>query len=79
MFKPAIFFQWQVTALRALTHWLYVGTSLGSLVVVDALSMRPATIFRPYQVSVRLIIELIENVFRLNHPLVYHKTTISTS
>lgn len=37
---------------------LYIGTTWGCLVVVEASSLRPITVFRPYEDEVRLILPL---------------------
>lgn len=37
---------------------LYIGTTWGCLVVVEASSLRPITVFRPYEEEVRLILPL---------------------
>ena len=48
----------QVSALNVCGRELYVGTSWGCIVVADASSMRPITVFRPYQDEVRAILTL---------------------
>ena len=40
---------------------LYIGTQWGCLVVVEASSLRPITVFRPYEDEVRLILPLNDN------------------
>ncbi|XP_063703322.1 leucine-rich repeat serine/threonine-protein kinase 1 isoform X2 [Culicoides brevitarsis] len=48
----------QVTAMTVLNNELYVGTTWGCVIVVEKQTMRPITIFRPYQDDVRCIIAL---------------------
>lgn len=42
----------QVTALCTLRGELYVGTAWGCIIVADAASLRPLTVFRPYEEDV---------------------------
>lgn len=48
----------QVTALAVLNSELYVGTTWGCVIIVEKDTMRPVTIFRPFQDDVRCIIAL---------------------
>lgn len=48
----------QVTAITVLNNELYVGTTWGCVIVAEKQTMRPITIFRPYQDDVRCIIAL---------------------
>ncbi|CAB3231871.1 unnamed protein product [Arctia plantaginis] len=48
----------RVTALCALRGELYVGTAWGCVIVADAASLRPLTVFRPYEEDVSVIIPL---------------------
>uniref|UniRef100_A0A2A4KB68 Protein kinase domain-containing protein n=1 Tax=Heliothis virescens TaxID=7102 RepID=A0A2A4KB68_HELVI len=48
----------RVTALCALRGELYIGTAWGCVIVADATSLRPLTVFRPYEEDVRVIIPL---------------------
>ncbi|XP_063898871.1 uncharacterized protein LOC135119114 [Helicoverpa armigera] len=50
--------QQAVTALCALRGELYIGTAWGCVIVADATSLRPLTVFRPYEEDVRVIIPL---------------------
>ncbi|KAJ8705805.1 hypothetical protein PYW08_012851 [Mythimna loreyi] len=48
----------RVTALCALRDELYIGTAWGCVIVADAASLRPLTVFRPYEEDVQVIIPL---------------------
>ncbi|CAH0730719.1 unnamed protein product, partial [Brenthis ino] len=48
----------RVTALAALGEEVYVGTAWGCVVVAHAASLRPLTVFRPYEEEVRAIVPL---------------------
>ncbi|XP_053686186.1 leucine-rich repeat serine/threonine-protein kinase 1 isoform X3 [Sabethes cyaneus] len=48
----------QVSALAALGGELYVGTTWGCIIIVEKQSLRPVTIFRPFEEDVRCIIPL---------------------
>ncbi|GBP27199.1 hypothetical protein EVAR_15972_1 [Eumeta japonica] len=48
----------QVRALCAFRSQLYAGTAWGCVVVADAATLRPVTVFRPYENEVRAIISL---------------------
>ena len=41
-------------------HKLYIGTSWGCLIIAEAYSMRPITVFRPYSEEVQAIIPVTE-------------------
>lgn len=45
----AIVWLFQVTSLALQGQELYIGTAWGCLVVVEASSLRPITVFRPYE------------------------------
>ncbi|XP_045540793.1 leucine-rich repeat serine/threonine-protein kinase 1 [Papilio machaon] len=47
-----------ITAMCALRGEVYVGTAWGCIVVADAASLRPLTVFRPYEEEVRAMIPL---------------------
>ncbi|XP_052745709.1 leucine-rich repeat serine/threonine-protein kinase 1 isoform X2 [Bicyclus anynana] len=49
----------QVTALCTLGDEVYVGTAWGCVVVAHAASLRPLTVFRPYEEEVRAIVPLL--------------------
>ncbi|XP_069363530.1 leucine-rich repeat serine/threonine-protein kinase 1 isoform X1 [Maniola hyperantus] len=49
----------QVTALCILGEEVYVGTAWGCIVVAHAASLRPLTVFRPYEEEVRAIVPLV--------------------
>jgi hypothetical protein len=51
----------QVTSLTLQGQELYIGTTWGCLVVVEASSLRPITVFRPYEDEVRLILPLSDD------------------
>ncbi|XP_050691737.1 leucine-rich repeat serine/threonine-protein kinase 1-like isoform X4 [Eriocheir sinensis] len=48
----------QVTAMAVCGSEVYVGTTWGCVVVAEAESMRPITVFRPYENEVRAIVPL---------------------
>ncbi|CAG0890372.1 unnamed protein product [Darwinula stevensoni] len=48
----------QVTSLCIMERELYVGTTWGCVIVADAGSMTPLTVFRPYEEDVRVIVPL---------------------
>lgn len=48
----------QVTSLAVLNEELYIGTTWGCIIIVERLSLRPITIFRPYEEEVRSIVPL---------------------
>ena len=41
-------------------HKLYIGTSWGCLIIAEAYSMRPITVFRPYSEEVQAILPITE-------------------
>ncbi|XP_049858112.1 leucine-rich repeat serine/threonine-protein kinase 1 isoform X1 [Schistocerca gregaria] len=49
----------QVTSLAILNSELYIGTTWGCIVVAELSTMRPITVFRPYEEEVRAIIPLV--------------------
>jgi len=55
-FTPFAFIQ--VTSLAVQGRELYIGTTWGCLIVAEASSLRPITVFRPYEDEVRLILPL---------------------
>lgn len=50
-----------MTSLALQGRELYIGTTWGCLIVVEASSLRPITVFRPYEDEVRLILPLSSN------------------
>jgi hypothetical protein len=46
----------QVTAMTVMEDELYIGTTWGCLVIVEGSTMRPITVFRPYEEEVKAII-----------------------
>jgi hypothetical protein len=46
----------QVTSLAVLNDELYIGTTWGCIVVAEKTSMRPITVFRPFEEDVRAIV-----------------------
>lgn len=40
---------------------LYIGTTLGSLIIVEASKMRPITVFRAFEEEIKLIIPINQN------------------
>ncbi len=42
----------QISALAVLNNELYIGTTWGCLIIVDRTSLRPITVFRPFEESV---------------------------
>jgi len=50
----------QITSLALQGQELYIGTTWGCVVVVEASSLRPITVFRPYEDEVRLILPLTD-------------------
>lgn len=49
----------QIASMAILENKLYIGTSWGCLVVVDAVSMRPLSVFRPFSEGIQAIIPII--------------------
>ncbi|CAG4936619.1 unnamed protein product [Parnassius apollo] len=47
-----------ITAMCTLREEVYVGTAWGCIIVADAASLRPLTVFRPYEEEVRAMIPL---------------------
>nr|CAD7405213.1 unnamed protein product [Timema poppensis] len=64
----------QVTSLAMLNNELYIGTTWGCIVVAERSSMRPITVFRPFEEEVRMIVPLprlnYEDEKKRNYPLV---------
>ncbi|XP_030762504.1 leucine-rich repeat serine/threonine-protein kinase 1 isoform X2 [Sitophilus oryzae] len=48
----------QVSSLVVLNDELYIGTTWGCIIIAERNSLRPATIFRPYEEEVKLIVPL---------------------
>lgn len=48
----------QVTALAASRGDLYIGTAWGCLIIADARTMRPVTVFRPHEEDVRAVVPI---------------------
>lgn len=42
----------QISALAVLNNELYVGTTWGCLIIVEKLTLRPITVFRPFEENV---------------------------
>lgn len=51
----------QVTSLAVLDEELYIGTTWGCIIIAERISLRPITIFRPYEEDVRAIVPLTKN------------------
>lgn len=51
----------QISALAALNGELYIGTTWGCLIIVEKLTLRPITVFRPFEEDVRLLDSLYLN------------------
>ncbi|XP_021920937.1 leucine-rich repeat serine/threonine-protein kinase 1 isoform X3 [Zootermopsis nevadensis] len=49
----------QVTSMAILNTELYIGTTWGCIVVAERLTMRPITVFRPFEEEVRAIVPLL--------------------
>ena len=54
---PCVYFR-QVASLTILDKKLYVGTSWGCLIVADAHTMRPISVFRPFSEEIQAIIPI---------------------
>ncbi|XP_017772148.1 PREDICTED: leucine-rich repeat serine/threonine-protein kinase 1 isoform X5 [Nicrophorus vespilloides] len=48
----------QVTSLAVLNDELYIGTTWGCIIIAERATLRPITIFRPYEEDVRAIVPL---------------------
>lgn len=48
----------QVTSLAVLNEEIYIGTTWGCIIIAEKSSLRPITIFRPYEEEVRAIVPL---------------------
>ncbi|CAH1175605.1 unnamed protein product [Phaedon cochleariae] len=48
----------QVTSLASLNDELYIGTTWGCVIVAERFTLRPITVFRPYEEEVRAIVPL---------------------
>lgn len=59
-----------MTSLALQGQELYIGTTWGCLVVVEASSLRPITVFRPYEDEVRLILPLSSPMKEDKSPLI---------
>lgn len=46
----------QIKSIAIMDDELYIGTTLGSLIIVEGSTMRPITVFRPFEEEIRLII-----------------------
>lgn len=51
-------FTLQVTSLAVLDNDLYIGTTWGCVIIAECMTLRPITIFRPYEEDVKAIIPL---------------------
>lgn len=60
MKRTVLLFSFKVAAMSVYDHKLYVGTSWGCLIIAEAYSMRPITVFRPYSEEVQAIIPITE-------------------
>ncbi|KAF5269398.1 hypothetical protein FQA39_LY18908 [Lamprigera yunnana] len=49
----------QVTSMTVLNAELYIGTSWGCIIIAERSSLRPITIFRPFEEEVRAIVPLV--------------------
>lgn len=49
----------KVTSLAVLNDELYIGTTWGCVIIAERLSLRPVTIFRPYEEEVKAIVPLV--------------------
>lgn len=49
----------KVTSLAVLNDELYIGTTWGCIIIAERLSLRPITIFRPYEEEVKAIVPLV--------------------
>ncbi|XP_050296551.1 leucine-rich repeat serine/threonine-protein kinase 1 isoform X5 [Anthonomus grandis grandis] len=49
----------QVSTLVALNDELYIGTTWGCIIIAEKSTLRPITIFRPYEEEVKLIVPLV--------------------
>ncbi|KAF5301002.1 hypothetical protein FQR65_LT08985 [Abscondita terminalis] len=49
----------QVTSMAVLNAELYIGTSWGCIIIAERSSLRPITIFRPFEEEVRAIVPLV--------------------
>lgn len=49
----------QVASMAIYDQKLYVGTSWGCLIIAEALTMRPITVFRPFSEEVQAIIPIV--------------------
>jgi hypothetical protein len=45
----------QISSLAVLRNELYIGTTWGCLIIVEKASLRPITVFRPFEEDVRII------------------------
>lgn len=59
----------QVSAMASFDNDLYIGTTWGCIIIVEKESLRPITVFRPFQDEVRAIIPL-NRVYNSTTPLV---------
>lgn len=50
----------QVTSLAVLHDDLYIGTTWGCIIIAERSSLRPVTVFRPYEEDVRAIVPMID-------------------
>lgn len=47
----------QISSLAVLRNELYIGTTWGCLIIVEKATLRPITVFRPFEEDVRIIFE----------------------
>lgn len=51
----------QVTTMTALNGELFIGTTWGCIIIAEGKTMRPITIFRPYEEDVKAILPIVES------------------
>lgn len=49
-----------MTSLAVLNEDLYIGTTWGCIIIAESATLRPVTIFRPYEEDVKAIIPLLK-------------------
>lgn len=59
----------QVTAMAILDLELYIGTTWGCIIVVESITMRPITIFRPFEEEVKAILPLGTKSSHIESPI----------
>ncbi|RWS17099.1 Leucine-rich repeat serine/threonine-protein kinase 1-like protein [Dinothrombium tinctorium] len=57
----------QITSIAVMDKELFIGTTGGCLIVVEASTMRPVTVFRPYEEEIQIIVPFkAKNQFEFN-------------